>query len=205
MSGRLRPLIRVVRVESKHPNRYIPRPPRAVIVPSPEIAALLEEPTWSLKSLLPTTTGASQEAVTPKQLHHLLRLSALPPPTDEKEEAQMLQTLQSQIHFVKEIQKVDTTGVEPLRAIREETAEAIEEQTIKLSDLKEYLDAEVVVGRNGRIKRTAAADPEARAAEDWDPFSMSDGKRMGRYFYVRREKTPQPSGEGVQPEQTNPA
>ena len=117
----------------------------------------------------------------------------------------MLQTLQSQIHFVKEIQKVDTTGVEPLRAIREETAEAIEEQTIKLSDLKEHLDAEVVVGRNGRIRRMATDDPEARAAEDWDPFSMSDGKRMGKYFYVRREKTLQMHGEGAQHEQTNPA
>jgi hypothetical protein len=102
----------------------------------------------------------------------------------------MLKTLESQIHFVREIQKVNTTGVEPLRAIRDETAEGIEEQTIKLADLQEYLDAEEVVGRNGRIKRRPKEDPEAKVAEDWDPFAMSEGqaKNKGRYFFVRKEK-----------------
>ena len=102
----------------------------------------------------------------------------------------MLKTLESQIHFVREIQKVDTTGVEPLRAIRDETAEGIEEQTIRLADLQEYLDAEEVVGRNGRIKRRPKEDPEAKLAEDWDPFVMSEGqgKNKGRYFFVRKEK-----------------
>jgi hypothetical protein len=102
----------------------------------------------------------------------------------------MLQTLESQIHFVKEIQKVDTTGVEPLRAIRDETEEGIEEQTITLADLQEHLDAEKVVGRNGRIKRQPREDLEAREAEDWDPFGMSEGqaKNKGRYFFVTKEK-----------------
>jgi hypothetical protein len=102
----------------------------------------------------------------------------------------MLKTLESQIHFVREIQKVDTTGVEPLRAIRDESAEGIEEQTITLADLQEHLDAEEVVGRNGRIKRRPREDLEAKDAEDWDPFAMSEGqgKNMGRYFFVRKEK-----------------
>ena len=101
----------------------------------------------------------------------------------------MLKTLESQILFVREIQKVDTTGVEPLRAIRDETAEAIAEQTIKLEDLQGYLDTEEVVGRNGRIKRRPKGDPESKKAEEsWDPFSMTEGKNVGRYFFVRKEK-----------------
>ena len=102
----------------------------------------------------------------------------------------MLKTLESQIHFVKEIQKVGTVGGEPLRAIGDETAEGIEEQTIKLADLQEHLDAEELVGRNGRIKRRPKRDPEAKQAEDWDPFTMSEGqeKIKGRYFFVRKEK-----------------
>jgi len=166
------------------------KPARPPIVPSPNIAALLEKPTWSVKSLLPNADSQSTPTVTPKQLHHLLRLSALPQPKDAQEEAEMLKTLESQIHFVREIQKVDTTGVEPLRAIRDETAEGIEEQTIRLADLQEYLDAEEVVGRNGRIKRRPKDDPEAKLAEDWDPFAMSEGqgKSKGRYFFVRKEK-----------------
>ena len=163
------------------------RPP---IDPDPRIVRFLEKPTWSVRSLLPTPNSQSTPTVTPKQLHHLLRLSALPPPKDAEEEAEMLMTLESQIHFVKEIQKVDTTGVEPLRAIRDETAEGIEEQTITLADLKEHLDAEEVVGRNGRIKRRPREDPVAREAENWDPFAMSEGqgKNKGRYFFVRKEK-----------------
>ena len=185
MAGR--PLIRGVHnpLPGARPKTARPR-----IVPDPRIVSLLAKPTWSVKSLLPQADSQSTPTVTPRQLHHLLRLSALPQPKDAQEEAEILKTLESQIHFVKEIQKVDTTGVEPLRAIRDETAEGIEEQTIKLADLQEHLDAEEVVGRNGRIKRRPKRDPEARQAEDWDPFAMSEGqeKRKGRYFFVRKEK-----------------
>jgi len=125
--------------------------------------------------------------MTPEQLRHLLRLSALPQPNDEKEERDMLETLESQIHFVREIQKVDTTGVEPLCVLRDETAAGAEDQTVRLADLQEYLDAEEVVGRNGRIRRGDRHDPVARMIERWDPFAMSEGKkRMGRYFFVRK-------------------
>lgn len=163
----------------------------ANIVPSARIAAMLEKPTWSVRSLLPEANSSAMPTVTSKQLHHLLRLSALPPPKNEQEETKMLKILESQIHFVREIQKVDTTGVEPLRAIRDETAEGAEEQTIKLADLQEFLDAEEVVGRNGRIKRQPREDPEAKAGKDWDPFAMSQGKKMGKYFFVRKEKKAQ--------------
>src|ERR1700753_1108709 len=86
------------------------------------VEELLSKPTWSVSSLLPPK-GQSTDLpeVSSKQLHHLLRLSALPPPKNKEEEARMLQILASQLHFVKEIQKVDTTGVEPLRSLRDET------------------------------------------------------------------------------------
>lgn len=181
MSGRA--IIRAVHKPLPGARPKVARPP---IVPSPGIAALLEKPTWSVKSLLPNPDSQSAPTITPKQLHHLLRLSALPLPTDEQEEAEMLKTLQSQIHFVKEIQKVDTNGVEPLRAIRDESVEGIEEQTVTLADLQVHLDAEEVVGRNGRIKRRPKEDLEAKEAESWDPFTMSEGKSKGRYFFVRK-------------------
>lgn len=101
----------------------------------------------------------------------------------------MLKTLESQIHFVKQIQKVDTTGVEPLVAIRDETAEAIQEQTITLEKLKPYLDQEEKVGNNGTIRRRKPTDMITESG--WDPFELGDGKetrKKGKYFFVKKEK-----------------
>src|SRR6266516_5495727 len=64
---------------------------------------LLSKPSWSVRSLLPDSQTTSSPEVTPKQLHHLLRLSALPQPSSSEEETKMLQTLSSQLHFVMEI------------------------------------------------------------------------------------------------------
>jgi len=193
----------VVRAVNAPSSRRVFERINAPIVVSPPVAALLKEPTWSVKSLLPKQEDHESAAtVTPKELRHLLRLSALPPPKNNQEESDMLKTLQSQIHFVKEIQKVDTTDVEPLQAIRDETVEGIEEQTITPEDLKPYLDAEEVVGRNGRIRRRPIDDLASREAEDWEPFTMSPGKTIGRHFFVRRESktaasnTPSPAPSG---------
>ena len=96
-----------------------------------ELEKLLAEPTWSVESLLPPKTRASDAPqITSKQLHHLLRLSALPPPETPEQEQKMLDTLAAQLHFVGKIQEVDTTGVKPLRAIRDETMAAEKEQMI---------------------------------------------------------------------------
>lgn len=100
----------------------------------------------------------------------------------------MLKTLETQLHFVREIQKVDTTGVEPLVSIRDETVEAKEENTITLADLQDELDAEEKIGRNGRVKRVPREDLKARKAENWDLFKMAEGKTMGRFFVVRKQK-----------------
>lgn len=166
------------------------RPPPDPFVRHPKIREYLRNPTWSVKSLLPDPAAVEHQAptVAPKELHHLLRLSALPQPKDAAEESSMLKTLETQLHFVREIQKVDTTGVEPLVSIRDETPQATEENTITLADLQEDLDAEEKVGKNGRVRRVPRDDPKARKAEDWDLFKMAEGKTMGRFFVVRKQK-----------------
>lgn len=149
--------------------------------------SILSEPTWSVQSLLPDSSTAAQlSTVTPKELHHLLRLSALPQPSNPAEEQDMLQTLESQIHFVKEIQRVDTTDIPPLRSIRDETEEAMRENTIGLSALKPTLDRETRVGRTRRIQRQKADRLEHPDGETWDGDALrSANKKMGKYFVVQ--------------------
>lgn len=150
-----------------------------------EIASFLSTPTWSVKSLLPTSAQTdAEQSVTPKQLHHLLRLSALPPPSSAEEEASMLRDLKAQLHFVKAIQQVDATGVEPLRTIRDETAEAERENEITLESMREALASEEVVGKfHKRIRRRHVVSEEMRKAEEWDVLGQAS-KKVGRYFVV---------------------
>lgn len=97
----------------------------------------------------------------------------------------MLKTLHSQLHFVREIQKVDTKGIVPLQAIRDETSEAIEESTIHMDDLQEAFAKEKRVGRNGRIKREKNLSPEPTLEEAWNPLDYAT-ERVGKYFVVRK-------------------
>ncbi|RAL17783.1 DUF726 domain protein [Aspergillus homomorphus CBS 101889] len=123
-----------------------------------DIDAVLAKPTWSVRSLLPDEAAKPPTpSVTPEQLRHLLRLSALPQPANEEEERKMLDMLESQIHFVKEIQRVDASDVEPLQSIRDETPEAVKENTIGLEQLREALSKERVVGRNKKIQQKHAS------------------------------------------------
>ncbi|PYH44188.1 DUF726 domain protein [Aspergillus saccharolyticus JOP 1030-1] len=149
-----------------------------------EIDALLAEPTWSVRSLLPDENAKpATHSVTPEQLRHLLRLSALPQPANEEEEKQMLDTLESQIHFVKEIQRVDASGVEPLQSIRDETPEAVKENTIGLEKLKEALSKERVVGRNKRIQRIETPRNERPDGDIWDGNALAYApKTKGKFF-----------------------
>jgi Asp-tRNA(Asn)/Glu-tRNA(Gln) amidotransferase C subunit len=188
------PLIRAV-LQSKSSEKPMigSQTPRRDIPISRRIASLLEAPTWSVRSLLPSPDAITtpEDVVTKEKLHHLLRLSALPPPKSELAEAKLLKTLQAQIHFVKEIRKVDTTGIEPLRAIRDETTEAIEDETITLRDLQPFLDKEEKYGRNGRLRRRKDVDHHGdENAHTWDPFGMSAdrSKKHGTYFVVKRPK-----------------
>ncbi|WEW57196.1 hypothetical protein PRK78_002658 [Emydomyces testavorans] len=156
------------------------------------LSTLLSQPTWSIKSLLPTPNNNAADTPNPPisrtQLHHLLRLSALPPPSSPAEESSMLRTLTSQIHFVKQIQQVDTTNVTPLRSIRDETDEARRENTIDLARLKDSLEQEEFVGRNRRIRRRRAdkvVRPDGEAWKEEDALLKAGEKMVGRYFVVQ--------------------
>ncbi|KAI1781033.1 hypothetical protein F4818DRAFT_24083 [Hypoxylon cercidicola] len=154
-----------------------------------DLATLISKPTWSVRSLLPSATSTASTTITPQTLHHLLRLSALPQPSSAEEESQMLSTLESQLGFVRAVREVDTAGVEPLRAIRDETEAGVREQTIGLEQLKEALAKEDVVGharrprrrRGGTGKKGESVDPEV---EGWDVLAGAS-ETAGRYFVVR--------------------
>lgn len=153
-----------------------------------DLDEFLSTPTWSVESLLPSEQQINEtEDITPKQLHHLLRLSALPPPSSEEEQAKMLRDLKSQLHFVKEIQKVDVTGIEPLQSIKDETAAAEKESEINMETLQDALKQEEVVGRyHKRIRRKQGPTYAGKGVEDWDVLGQAP-KKVGRYFVVQGE------------------
>ena len=155
-----------------------------------DVESMLAKPTWSVRSLLPDSAAkTSPPSVTPKQLHHLLRLSALPQPSSQEEESAMLKTLESQIHFVKEIQRVDTTGIAPLQSVRDESAEAVEENTIGLEHLKEALSKERVSGRRNRIQRIEVEINERPDGNAWDGNALGyTSKTKGPFFVVETSK-----------------
>ena len=151
------------------------------------VEELLSKPTWSVASLLPKTSDADSNEVSSKQLRHLLKLSALPPPKDDSEEAKMLKTLSSQLHFVQEIQKANTTGVQPLQSLRDETAQGEREAELGLEALKEALAAEDVRGKfHLRIRRRRDAAQTVKK-DEWNVLG-SAGKKTGRYFVVEGGK-----------------
>lgn len=101
----------------------------------------------------------------------------------------MLKTLSSQLHFVKEIQKVDTTGVIPLRSLRDETKAGMKEQEIGLEDLKGALEQEEMRGTYyKRTRRRQDASVDTKGAEDWDVLGSAE-RKVGRYFVVETGKT----------------
>jgi Asp-tRNA(Asn)/Glu-tRNA(Gln) amidotransferase C subunit len=153
-----------------------------------ELDELLAKPTWSVESLLPPKDQAPDAPkVSSQQLHHLLRLSALPPPSSLEEERKMLDTLSAQLHFVGEIQQVDTIGVKPLRAIRDETRAAEKEQTVTLDALKEALAQEQVIGQHYRRVQRKTEPVDAKEVEEWDVLGSAE-RKVGQYFVVDSER-----------------
>ncbi|KAL4870137.1 hypothetical protein BDV12DRAFT_184727 [Aspergillus spectabilis] len=151
-----------------------------------DIRTILAKPTWSVRSLLSDPTSKpSSPSITPAQLRHLLRLSALPQPSSQEEEQQMLETLESQIHFVRDIEKVDTTGVEPLQSIRDESPEAVRENTIGLERLKEAISKERVVGRNKKIQRVDSARNDRPDGDAWDGNALGYASKTKGKFFVK--------------------
>lgn len=99
----------------------------------------------------------------------------------------MLSTLSSQLHFVKDIQQVDTTGIEPLRSLRDETTQGEKEAELGLDALKEALSREEIRGKHHkRIRRQQDLLPENRE-EKWDVMG-SASRKVGRYFVVEGGK-----------------
>lgn len=156
-------------------------------LPRPGPAAVLSRPTWSVRSLMSRTNSDAQETpITVPQLHHLLRLSALPLPKDSEEEARMIAVLQSQLHFVRDIQRVDVAGVEPLRSIRDETHDGLTEATIGVEQLSQALSEEATFGHTRRPRRQKK-ELDPAGVEDWDALQTAS-RKAGRYFVVQSAK-----------------
>ncbi|KAL9059854.1 MAG: hypothetical protein Q9162_000924 [Coniocarpon cinnabarinum] len=152
---------------------------------SSQIDTLLANPTWSVNDLLPQSdsTPSAETSITPSKLHHLLRISALPPPSSPAEEKKMLEQLQQQLHFVRQIQSVDVEGVEPMVRVRDETNQADGERTLDLEAMREELEKERWVGRWVRRLKKPEVPKEKRESEDWDVLGQAP-RRVGGYFVV---------------------
>ncbi|KAK4172431.1 hypothetical protein QBC36DRAFT_337915 [Triangularia setosa] len=155
--------------------------------------SLLSKPTWSIHSLLPTTTPSPSpsDTISPKQLSHLLKLSALAP-SPESSHSKILSDLHSQLHFLAHLQSINTQNVEPLSSIRDETPEGLAEAAITVDTLKEALESEERVGkwRRPRRRRTSSVR-EQREVEKWDVLGTASEKVTvggGGYFVVRSGK-----------------
>jgi hypothetical protein len=111
----------------------------------------------------------------------------------------MLRTLETQLHFVRAIQAVDTTDVEPLVTIRDETEEGIQELTIGLENegIKEALGAEKKIGRMGRVRRRREGlveDRRCQEEKEWNPLEGAEGRTTGGHFVVESGKRGGESG-----------
>lgn len=191
MAHQAAPIRRIIWGTNLNPQSITRNAPK--VNTSSYIQSMLAQPSWSVRSLLPSEASTEDAQFDRSELHHLLKLSALPLPKSKDEEQRMLRTLKSQIHFVKEIQKIDTSGVEPLVAIRDETVEAIREQTVTLETLQPYLDKEKQIGGNGTVRRQKPTEMIRHSG--WDPFEMGKGKetrKRGKYFYVKKQKEKAP-------------
>ncbi|EGO56473.1 hypothetical protein NEUTE1DRAFT_65058 [Neurospora tetrasperma FGSC 2508] len=168
-------------------------------------SVILSTPTWSVRSLLPpsstpsSSTQPEESEITPQTLHHLARLSALPPPSasDPASTTRLLSALHSHLHFVRAIQSVDTTDpsdqakeLAPLSSIRDESPEGLADITIDLKMLEGALAEEDIVGhcrRPRRRKMEELKEKKKNEAEDWDVLGSAEQK-VGRYFVVRSGK-----------------
>ncbi|KAF2834597.1 hypothetical protein M501DRAFT_1009055 [Patellaria atrata CBS 101060] len=155
-----------------------------------DIDALLSKPSWSVRLLLPTADSQNNDvpAITSDHLHHLLRLSALPFPQSADEEAKMANTLESQLHFVKEIRQVNTKDIQPLRSIRDETVKAEKEIEIVLSSLQNTITEEDKVSAlPGRERKKRVVTNATQEAEYWNVIGSAD-RKSGKYFIVDSAK-----------------
>ena len=172
---------RIIRFQGTRAKSTDTKPPQV------DIDALLKEPSWSVReTLFKDDPIKPTPPISKDQLHHLLRLSALPLPKSPEEEAKLIRDLQAQLKFVQAIQEVDTEGVEPLQMIRDETEEAAKANTITMETLREEFAKEEVVGKRGRIRKKSV-EKEQEVEDKWDPLVQA-GKTQGPYFVVDTTK-----------------
>lgn len=164
---------------------------------TPSFQKVFASPSWSVRALLPTSSPSSSSPtpqdtitkITPKTLHHLLRLSSLPPPSTPEEESALLDTLHTQLHFVRAIQAVDTAGVAPLTSIRDESSTTARATAAETFDkLKEALASETVVGFRGRPRRVREENGRARSAEEVMVEEKTRDRRDRGYYVVESGK-----------------
>jgi len=156
--------------------------PKAISIPE-----FLRVPTWSVSSLVPpeaadaspssssSSSSASASAdspITREKLHHLLRLSALPPPATPEAEKELLASLHAHLHFVRAVQAVDTKGVAPLARVEDE----VERPRPRW---KRITKASI---RRKRFERGM----KEQGRVNWEPMPMA--KKVVGGFYVVDEK-----------------
>lgn len=107
----------------------------------------------------------------------------------------MIRTLQSQLQFVRAVQGVDTTGIEPLTAVRDETSRAVAEGAITLETLRPALEREHLVGHHRRPRRNREPQQQRGVGEDgrveeekWNILGTAS-KKAGKFFVVQSKKS----------------
>lgn len=100
----------------------------------------------------------------------------------------MLETLRAQLHFVRDIQAVDTRGVEPLRSIRDETSAGVAESTVTLDTLRGALSRETAAGFRRRLRRVKDALDRGQSEEERLVEAATVERRDKRYFVVASSK-----------------
>ena len=100
----------------------------------------------------------------------------------------MIADLQSQLQFVRAVQGIDTKGVEPLVALRDETEQGEEEGTIGLERMRGELEKEEVVGMRGRIVRRKGVEVKGEDEGRGVDLLAQAPKRLGRYVVVDTAK-----------------
>jgi Asp-tRNA(Asn)/Glu-tRNA(Gln) amidotransferase C subunit len=103
----------------------------------------------------------------------------------------MLATLHSQLHFVNQIRAVDTSGVQPLQSLRDETEAGRRDAEIGMEELKEAFAEEDLKGsylkRIRRRRTNEMSEKKTMGEEDWDVLGSAQ-KKVGRYFVVEGPK-----------------
>lgn len=149
---------------------------------------LPSHPTWSIQDIFEKRSENTKTLISDNELHHLLRLSALPIPKNLAEQQGMKKDLQSQLQFVKAIQELDIPdSVKPLQSIRDETEDGMKEQEITVESLADEFAKEEVVGTRGRIRRKKGMKALEGEEERWDPLALAP-RTIGRYIAVNTAK-----------------